>query len=181
MEFQKLLKIKMEKIKKASESLTVMTNIVLPNETNSLRNLFGGELLARMDRCASISAARHCERRVVTASVNHVSFNHPIPEGGIVVLESKVSRAFSTSMEIYVDVWLDDPINQKKIHTNEGIYTFVAVDEFNKPVPIPQMEPETEEEKLRFDAALRRKELSLILSGRMKPADSVELKKLFSI
>ena len=171
----------MEKIKKASESLTVMTNIVLPNETNSLRNLFGGELLAKMDRCASISAARHCERLVVTASVNHVSFNHPIPEGGIVVLESKVSRAFSTSMEIYVDVWLDDPINQKKIHTNEGIYTFVAVDEFNRPIPIPKMEPETDMEKLRFDAALRRKELSLILSGRMKAADSTELKKLFSV
>ena len=169
----------MEKIKKASESLTVMTNIVLPNETNSLRNLFGGELLAKMDRCASISAARHCERRVVTASVNHVSFNHPIPEGGIVVLESKVSRAFSTSMEIYVDVWLDDPINQKKIHTNEGIYTFVAVDKNNKPVAVPESEPETELEIGRYEAALRRKELSLILSGRMKPTDSVELKKLF--
>ena len=169
----------MEKVKKASESLTVMTNIVLPNETNSLRNLFGGELLAKMDRCASISAARHCARRVVTASVNHVSFNHPIPEGGIVILESKVSRAFSTSMEIYVDVWLDDVINKRKIHTNEGIYTFVAVDEYNKPVPIPQMEPETELEKERFAAASRRKELSLILSGRMKPLESVELKKLF--
>lgn len=169
----------MAQIKKAGESLTVMTNIVLPNETNSLRNLFGGELLAKMDRCASISAARHCARRVVTASVNHVSFKHPIPEGGIVVLESKVSRAFSTSMEVYVDVWLDDPIAGKKIHTNEGIYTFVAVDEYNKPVPIPQMEPETETEKLRFDAAQRRKELSLILSGRLKPQESVELKKLF--
>lgn len=169
----------MAKTKKASESLTIMTNIVLPNETNSLRNLFGGELLARMDRCASISAARHCERRVVTASVNHVSFNHPIPEGGIVVLESKVSRAFSTSMEIYVDVWLDDPISGKKTHTNEGIYTFVAVDEYNKPVPIPQMEPETEQEKSRYEAAFRRRELSLILSGRMKAQDSVELKKLF--
>lgn len=169
----------MEKVKKASESLTVMTNIVLPNETNSLRNLFGGELLAKMDRCASISAARHCARRVVTASVNHVSFKHPIPEAGIVVLESKVSRAFSTSMEIYVDVWLDDVINNRKIHTNEGIYTFVAVDEYNKPVPIPQVEPETELEKERFAAAFRRKELSLILSGRMKPLESVELKKLF--
>ena len=96
------------------------------------------------------------------------------------MLESKVSRAFSTSMEIYVDVWLDDPINQTKTHTNEGIYTFVAVDEFNRPIPIPKIEPETEEEKLRFDAALRRKELSLILSGRMKPSESIELKKLFS-
>ncbi|MDO5616483.1 MAG: acyl-CoA thioesterase [Cruoricaptor ignavus] len=169
----------MAKTKTAKDSLTIMTNIVLPNDTNQLHNLFGGELLARMDRCASISATRHCERRVVTASVNHVSFNHPIPEGGIVVLESKVSRAFGTSMEIYVDVWLDDPIAGKKIHTNEGIYTFVAVDEFNKPVPIPQMEPETDLEKERFAAALRRKELSLILSGRMKAADSVELRKLF--
>lgn len=166
-------------IKKAKDSLTIMTNIVLPNETNSLRNLFGGELLAKMDRCAAISAARHCQRRVVTASVNHVSFDYPIPEGGVVVLESKVSRAFSTSMEIYVDVWLDDPIEGKKIHTNDGIYTFVAVDEFNKPVPIPQMEPETDLEKERFEAALRRKELSLILSGRMKAQDSVELKNLF--
>lgn len=169
----------MSSIKKASDSLTVMTNIVLPNETNSLRNLFGGELLARMDRCASISASRHCARRVVTASVNHVSFNYPIPEGGIVILESKVSRAFSTSMEVYVDVWLDDPITGKKIHTNEGIYTFVAVDEFNRPISIPEMEPETELEKERFSAALRRKELSLILSGRMKAKDSIEIKKLF--
>lgn len=165
--------------KTAAETLTVMTNIVLPNETNSLRNLFGGELLSRMDRCASISAARHCARRVVTASVNHVSFNHPIPEGGIVILESKVSRAFSTSMEIYVDVWLDDVINKRKIHTNEGIYTFVAVDEYNKPVPIPELLPETDLEKERFAAALRRKELSLILSGRMKAQDSVELRRLF--
>lgn len=170
----------MQKSKKASESLTIMTNIVLPNETNSLRNMFGGELLSRMDRAAAISASRHSESRVVTASVNHVSFNHPIPEGGVVVLESKVSRAFSTSMEIYVDVWLDDPIAKTKIHTNDGIYTFVAVDEHNKPVAVPELEPETELEKERFAAALRRKELSLILSGRMKPQDSVELKKLFT-
>jgi acyl-CoA hydrolase len=166
-------------IKKASDSLTIMTNIVLPNETNSLKNLFGGELLAKMDRCASISAMRHCEKWIVTASVNHVSFKHPIPEGGIVILESKVSRAFQTSMEIYVDVGLDDPIREKKIHTNEGIYTFVAVDELNNPVPVPQIEPETDLEKERFAAALRRKELSLILSGRMNPQESVELKKLF--
>lgn len=165
--------------KKPSDSLTIMTNIVLPNETNSLRNLFGGELLAKMDRCASISASRHCHRRVVTASVNHVSFKKPIPEGGVVVLESKVSRAFSTSMEVYVDVWLDDPITGEKAHTNEGIYTFVAVDAHNKPVPVPPMEPETDLEVERHSAAQRRKELSLILSGRMKPSESVELRKLF--
>ena len=169
----------MQTSKKSIDSLTVMTNIVLPNETNSLRNLFGGELWSRLDRAASISATRHSESRVVTASVNHVSFDHPIPEGGIVVLESKVSRAFSTSMEIYVDVWLDDPINQKKIHTNSGIYTFVAIDTYGKPARVPELVPETDVEIERFEAAKRRKELSLILSGRMKPTDSVELKKLF--
>jgi len=169
----------MKNSKKCSESHTVMTNIVLPNETNSLNNMFGGELLARMDRAAAIAASRHSQSTVVTASVNHVSFKHPIPEGGVVVVEAQVSRAFSTSMEIYCDVWLDNPITKEKTHTNEGIYTFVAVDEFNRPIPIPQMEPETEEEQKRFEAALRRKELSLILSGRMLAADSVELKKLF--
>ena len=83
-------------------------------------------------------------------------------------------------MEIYVDVWLDDPIRQTKIHTNDGIYTFVAVDEYNVPVPIPEAIPETEQEIERWPAALRRKELSLILGGRMKAEDSVELKKLFA-
>ncbi len=169
----------MEQSKTAQESLTVMTNIVLPNETNSLRNLFGGELLARMDRCASISAARHAQSKVVTASVNHVSFKMPIPEGGVVILESKVSRAFSTSMEIYVDVWLDNPVTQERIHTNEGIYTFVAVDANNHPIAVPRLVPETEEEKQRYDDASRRKELSLILSGRMDPNEAVELKKIF--
>ena len=169
----------MKNSKKCSESHTVMTNIVLPNETNSLNNMFGGELLARMDRAAAIAASRHSEHAVVTASVNHVSFKHPIPGGGVVVVEAQISRAFSTSMEIYCDVWLDNPITKEKIHTNEGIYTFVAVDKNNKPVAVPEAIPETEEEKSRYEAALRRKELSLILSGRMKPADSVELKKLF--
>jgi len=169
----------MKNSKKCSESHTVMTNIVLPNETNSLNNMFGGELLARMDRAATIAASRHSQSTVVTASVNHVSFKHPIPEGGVVVVEAQVSRAFSTSMEIYCDVWLDNPITKEKIHTNEGIYTFVAVDKNNKPVAVPESEPETEVEIGRYEAALRRKELSLILSGRMKPTDSVELKKLF--
>lgn len=171
----------MGKSKKCNESLTVMTNIVLPNETNSLDNMFGGELLARMDRAAAIAASRHSESTVVTASVNHVSFKYPIPEGGVVVVEAKVSRAFSTSMEIFCDVWLDNPITKEKIHTNDGIYTFVAVDKENKPVAVPEAIPETELEKERFEAALRRKELSLILSGRMKPSDSVELKKIFQL
>lgn len=168
------------KIKTPSESAAVLTNLVLPGETNMLNNLFGGELLARMDRISSIAAKRHSESyQVVTASVNHVSFNTPIPLGSIVKLEAKVTRAFSTSMEVYVDVWIDDPVKQVMIKTNNGIYTFVAVDQCNKPTEVPQIKPETEEEIERYDAALRRKQLSLILAGRMKPEDAHELKALF--
>jgi len=85
-----------------SDSLTTLTDVVLPGETNPLNNLFGGELLARMDRAASISARRHSRRICVTASVNHVAFNKAIPLGSVVTVESKVSRAFNTSMEIYI-------------------------------------------------------------------------------
>jgi len=93
------------KPKKASETLTVMTEIVLPNDTNSLGNLMGGRLLHWMDICAAISAHRHCKRVVVTASVNHVSFTEPIKLASIITLQSKVSRSFNTSMEVYIDVW----------------------------------------------------------------------------
>jgi acyl-CoA hydrolase len=170
-----------KKIKTPSDSVSVLTNLVLPGETNMLQNLFGGELLARMDRISSIAAKRHSESfSVVTASVNHVSFNTPVPLGSILKLEAKVTRAFTSSMEIYVDVWIDDPIKQELIKSNNGIYTFVAVDADNKPVPVPQIKPETEEEMERYDAALRRKQLSLILAGKMNPKDAHELKALFN-
>lgn len=170
-----------KKIKTPSDSVSVLTNLVLPGEANMLQNLFGGELLARMDRISSIAAKRHSESfSVVTASVNHVSFNTPVPLGSILKLEAKVTRAFTSSMEVYVDVWIDDPIKQELIKSNNGIYTFVAVDADNKPVPVPQIKPETEEEMERYDAALRRKQLSLILAGKMNPKDAHELKALFN-
>ncbi|MBP9793733.1 MAG: acyl-CoA thioesterase [Flavobacterium sp.] len=162
-----------------SESLTILTDLVLPSETNPLNNLFGGELLARMDRAASIAARRHSRRITVTASVNHVAFNRAIPLGSVVTVEAKVSRAFSSSMEIYIDVWIEDRESGSKTKANEAIYTFVAVDETGRPVEVPQIEPQTEEEKSRYDAALRRKQLSLVLAGKMKPQDATELKALF--
>ena len=94
--------------KTPKESLTILTDLVLPGDTNYLDNLFGGELLARMDRACSISARRHSRRIVVTASVNHVVFSKAVPVGSVVTLEAKVSRAFNSSMEIYVDVWIED-------------------------------------------------------------------------
>ena len=167
------------KAKNPSESYTLLTDIVLPSETNSLNHMFGGELLARMDRAASIAARRHCKEIVVTASVNHVSFEQPIPLDSVVSVSAKVSRAFKTSMEVVIEVWVEDPKNGTKTQANKAIYTFVAVNEEKKPVVVPPIEPETEEEIANYDAALRRKQLSLVLSGRMKAEDATELKALF--
>jgi len=165
--------------KTPKESLTVLTDMVLPGETNPLGNLFGGELLAKMDKACSIAARRHSRRIVVTASVNHVAFSKAVPVGSVVSIEAKVSRAFKSSMEVYVDVWSEDRESQERTKVNEGIYTFVAVDRTGTPVIVPQITPETELEEERFEGALRRKQLSLILAGKMNPRDAIALKKLF--
>lgn len=165
--------------KTPEQSKTIMTDLVLPSETNPINNLFGGELLARMDRAASIAARRHSRRIVVTASVNHVAFNRSVPLGSVVTIEAKVSRAFKSSMEVFMDVWMEDRESGLSTKANEAIYTFVAVDESGRPVEVPELIPETELEKSRFDAALRRKQLSLVLAGKMKPNEATELKALF--
>jgi len=162
------------------ETRTVITDLVLPSETNPIGNMFGGELLARMDRAASISARRHSRRIVVTASVNHVAFNKMIPLGSVVTVEAHVSRAFKSSMEVFMDVWIEDRESGLRSKANEAIYTFVAVDEMGSPVPVPELKPETKLEKERYDAALRRKQLSLVLAGKMEPNAATELKALFN-
>lgn len=169
----------MKNAKAAKESLTTLTELVLPNDTNPLNNLMGGRLLHWMDIATAIAAQRHCKRIVVTASVNNVSFNNPIPMGSIVTLEAKVSRAFNSSMEVFVDVWMEDRTSGKKSHCNQAIYTFVAVDQLGSPIQVPEIIPESEEEQKRYDGALRRRQLSLILAGKMKPNEATELKALF--
>ena len=167
------------KTKKAAETIAITTHIVLPNDTNTLGNLFGGQLLAWMDVIASVSAQRHCRRVVVTASVNNVSFREPILQSSIVTLEAKVSRAFSSSIEVFVDVYVEDPISGVRRKCNEAIYTFVAVDQLGGPINVPELIPETTEEIERYEGALRRKQLSLILAGKLKPSEATELKALF--
>lgn len=125
--------------KTPKDSLTIYTDIVLPSETNPIGNMFGGELLARMDRAASIAARRHSRRIVVTASVNHVAFNKMIPLGSVVTVEAKVSRAFKSSMEVYMDVFIEDRESGEKHLSNEAIYTFVAVDEMGGPIKVPEL------------------------------------------
>ncbi|MFC2110315.1 acyl-CoA thioesterase [Bacteroidota bacterium] len=168
------------KSKPAKESLSIATDLVLPSDTNALDSLFGGELLSRMDRICCIAAQRHSNAICVTISVNHVAFSKPVPLGTTVTIEAKVSRAFSTSMEVYADVWIEDRKSRKKTKVNEGIYTFVAVDAHRNPLRIPEILPETDLEKQRFDAALRRRQLSLVLSGKLNPEDATELKSLFA-
>ena len=167
------------KPKNAKESLAVITEFVLPNDTNTLGNLMGGRLLHWMDIASAISAHRHCGRIVVTASVNNVSFTQPIRLGEIVTINAKVSRAFNSSMEVFLDVWVENNTTGEQKKCNEAIYTFVAVDQLGNPITVPELIPETEEEKKRYNGALRRKELSLILAGKMKPKDATELKALF--
>ena len=165
--------------KTAGGSLVVSTHIVQPNDTNMLGNLMGGQLLNWMDLTAAISAGRHCGRVCVTASVNNVSFGSPIKLADVVTLEAKVSRAFTSSMEVFIDVWVEDHITREKTKSNEAIYTFVAVDQNGRPIEVPTLTPESEAEIKRYGGALRRRQLSLILAQKMEAKDATELRKLF--
>jgi acyl-CoA hydrolase len=165
--------------KKASATLTIMTELVLPNDTNLFYNLMGGRLMYWMDIAAALSAQKHCNAPVVTASVDNISFENPIKLGNVVHIEAKVTRAFNSSMEVHLKVWGEDLTQQYKYSSNEAYYTFVALDPNRKPRPVPQLIAETEDEQKLFDGALRRRQLRLVLGGKMKPADALELKALF--
>jgi acyl-CoA hydrolase len=165
--------------KTPKESHTIMNELVLPNDTNTLNNLMGGRLLHWMDIAAAISAQKHCNRIVVTASVDNVSFKHPIKLGDVITIEAKVSRAFSTSLEVRLDVWAENIPSGSRIKSNEAYYTFVALDQNGRTIPIPELLPETVEETELFNGALRRRQLRLILAGKMKADDATELKALF--
>ncbi len=165
--------------KKVSDSSTTFTELVMPNDTNPMHNLMGGNLLKWMDIACGICGGKHANRIVVTAAVDNVSFNRPIKIGDIVTINAKVTRSFNTSMEIYVEVFKENFRSPEKIKCNEAYYTFVALDDDGRPVSAPEINPETEEEKSRFTSAMRRRELRLILAGRMKPEEAKELKAIF--
>ena len=163
----------------ARESYTIMNELVLPNDTNTLNNLMGGRLLHWMDIAAAISAQKHCNRIVVTASVDNVSFRHPVKLGDVISIEAQVTRAFNTSVEVRLTVWAQNIPSGTKVQSNEAFYTFVAIDQNGRTITVPQLEPETDEEKKLYEEALRRRELRLVLAGKLKPKDAKELQILF--
>lgn len=167
--------------KSVKESLTTMTELVLPNDTNTLNNLMGGRMMHWMDIVSAIAAQKHSNRIVVTASVDNVSFAQSIKLGNVVTLRAHVTRAFNTSMEVAIEVWAEDIPAQQKFMSNKAFFTFVAMDADGKPATVPEALPETSEEHSLYEGALRRRQLRLILAGRMKPADANELKAIFEL
>lgn len=158
---------------------TIMTELVLPNDTNTINNLRGGKILHWMDIASAIAAGKHAQAVVVTVSVDQVSFQNPIKIGDVVTITAKVTRSFNTSVEVYLEVWAENLPTRNKYKCNTAYYSFVALDSNGKPSVMPEVLPETDEEKENYHSALRRRELRLILAGRIKPNDANELKKLF--
>jgi acyl-CoA hydrolase len=168
--------------KNPKDSLVVQSNLVLPNDTNMLNNLMGGRLLHQMDIVAAIAAQRHSENAVVTASVDHVSFNHGISLGSIITVKAWVTRSFNSSMEVKVEVFTENiPDNQKQFKSNEAYLTFVGVDKNMRPIKVPTITPETVEEQAQYDSALRRRQFRLLVAGKISPNDAPELRSFLDL
>jgi acyl-CoA hydrolase len=165
--------------KHPQSSYVIMSELVLPNDTNTLGNLMGGRLMHWMDIAAAIASQKHCNCAVVTASVDNVSFANPIKLGNLLTIEAKLTRAFNTSMEVYLRVWGEDTAAQYKYMSNEAYFTFVALDPNSRPRKVVPIIPETEDEQKMYEGALRRRQIRLILSGKMKPEDAGEARSLF--
>jgi len=150
------------------ESQSQMAEEVLPNDANPLGTLLGGRLMHLIDIAGAMAAHRHSRSYVVTASTDHIDFREPVHIGDLLILKSSVNRAFNTSMEIGVKCWVENYIAGTTRHVASAYLTFVAVDEHGKRKPVPQVVPETEEEKRRFEDAGRRRELRKEEAARRK-------------
>ncbi len=168
-----------EKIRIESPTYNMMTELVLPNDTNTLGNLMGGRMMYWMDIGSAISAMRLSNSPVVTASVDNVSFNSPIKLGHILTVESFVTRSFNSSMEVRINVHGEDKIKGERYLSNTAYFTFVGLDPNGKPKKVREVTPETQWEKELYEGALRRRQLRLILAGKMQAQDADELKSLF--
>jgi acyl-CoA hydrolase len=142
-------------------SIIRMTELVLPNHTNQLGNLLGGQLMHWIDICAALASAKHSGKVCVTKSVDSIEFHHPSRLGDMVTLTASVNRAFHTSMEVGVTVYTQSLTKGEAVHSNSAYLTFVSVDENIRPVKTFEIVPETKDEKRRYEQALLRRESRL--------------------
>ncbi len=164
-------------IKKPSDSIVTMTHLTLPNDTNQFGNLMGGKIMHWVDIAAALVAMRHSGRVCVTASVDSISFLEPIKLGHVVRIIASINRAFNTSMEIGVKVFREDPLNATEAHTSSAYLTFVAIDQYGKPLPAPPVQPETDDEKRRYEEAAIRREQRLKQREAMEKIRNKKLSK----
>jgi acyl-CoA hydrolase len=159
-------KAKLTQPRPVRESVSEMTEIVLPNDANPLNALLGGRLMHWIDLAGALAAHRHSRAYVVTASVDHMDFLVPVRVGDLVILRSAVNRAFHTSMEVGVKVWVENYRSLQNRHVSSAYLTFVAIDAAGNRIPVPPVIPETEDEKRRYDGAARRREIRRAESAR---------------
>lgn len=155
--------------KPVRESQSEYSELALPNDANVLGHVLGGKVMHLVDLTGALAALRHARCPVVTASVDLMSFLHPVRIGELIMLRSSVNRVFHTSMEVGVKVWVEDLRTGDRRHTSSAYLTFVAIDAQGKCSAIPPVIPETPEEKRRFEQALQRREYRLDLRRRQKP------------
>jgi acyl-CoA hydrolase len=155
-----------------SESISQMAEIVLPNDANPLNALLGGRLMHWIDLAGAMAAHRHSRTYVVTASIDHLDFLVPVRVGDFVILRSSVNRAFHTSMEVGVKVWVENYRVDERQHVSSAYLTFVATDAAGNKIVVPHVIPETEDEKRRYDGAGRRREIRRTESARRREVRS---------
>jgi acyl-CoA hydrolase len=161
---------KTQRVRKVSDTKAEYSEICLPNDTNMLGNMLGGHVMHLVDLCGAIAAIRHARCPVVTASVDQMTFLHPVHVGELVLLKSQVNRVFRTSMEVGVKVWVENLQTAEVKHTSSAYLTFVAVDSNGKRVPVPPIQPETEEEIRRYEQAAERRAYRLASKDRTQQA-----------
>jgi acyl-CoA hydrolase len=165
-------KAKLTRPRPVRESISEMTEIVLPNDANPLNSLLGGRLMHWIDLAGAMAAHRHSRTYVVTASIDHMDFLVPVRVGDFVVLRSSVNRVFHTSMEVGVKVWVENYRSEQHHHVSSAYLTFVAVDAAGNRIVVPPVIPETEDEKRRYEGAARRREIRRAESTRRKEVRS---------
>jgi len=151
------------------ESESDYSELALPNDANTFGNLLGGRIMHLVDLAGAIAAMKHCRNPVVTASVDHMDFIHPVKIGQLVRLRASVNRAFRTSMELGVKVWVEDLVTGAEKHVSSAYLTFVAIDAQGQGVPVPPVIPETDEEKRRYEEAGERRGYRLSLRAAKLP------------